>query len=227
MPIFNLLLIIHIICGGASLLLGLFILISRKGDKRHKLIGRIYFYSMLTASFLALPMSYLHPSYFLFIIGIFTSYMLLTGKRYLKKKSIKDVKPIDWLLTITMLIFGIGFIGLGVSNLIQSNFFGIVLVVFGGISMLFVYQDYLNYKGRASVKNFWLTTHIQRMTGSYIASATAFLVVNNTVLPGVIAWLLPTILVVPLIIIWSRRNGIVGSITNTISNDVPKPIEGH
>jgi hypothetical protein len=46
------------------------------------------------------------------------------------------------------------------------------------------------------------------MTGSYIASSTAFLVVNNTILPGIIAWLIPTVLLVPLIIMWSRKNEI-------------------
>lgn len=205
MPVFNILLYVHILSGGISLLVGLYMLLAKKGDKRHKFIGKIYFYSMLTAALLSLPMSYLHPSYFLFIIGVFTSYMLLTGKRYLRKKKIADVGTADWLLTILMLVFGLAFISFGIYNIAIANFFGIVLVVFGGISLLFVTQDFYNYKGRSSVKNYWLTTHLQRMTGSYIASATAFLVVNNTLLPGIIAWLLPTFLIVPLIIRWSRK----------------------
>lgn len=208
MSLFNVLLIIHITSGGLSLILGLYQLIARKGDQRHKRIGRVYFYSMLTAAFVALPMSYLHPNYFLFIVGVFTSYMLLTGVRYLKKKSILDVDAIDWVLTFTMGIMGMAFIGSGLYSIVKSNFFGIVLCVFGAIGLLFVYQDYINFKGQSRVKNFWLTTHIQRMTGSYIASVTAFLVVNNTMLPGIIAWLLPTILLVPLIIKWSRQREI-------------------
>ncbi|MEJ7684882.1 MAG: hypothetical protein WKG06_44950 [Segetibacter sp.] len=43
------------------------------------------------------------------------------------------------------------------------------------------------------------------MTGSYVASATAFLVVNNKILPNIIAWLLPTIIIVPLIVSWTRK----------------------
>jgi hypothetical protein len=107
-----------------------------------------------------------------------------------------------------MLIFGVGFVALGTYYLVHSRYFGAVLLVFGSISLLFVYQDYTNFKGRSRVKNYWLTTHIQRMTGSYIASVTAFLVVNNTLIPGIIAWLLPTFLLVPLIIKWSRKHGI-------------------
>lgn len=205
MDIFKILLITHIACGGASLILGLIQLIIKKGDKRHKLIGNIYFFVMLTAALVALPMSYLHPNYFLFIIGVFTSYMLLTGKRYLKKKTNSEIRFIDWALTFLMLFFGIAFFGFGVYNIVEANYFGIVLLVFGSISILFVIQDFKNFKGKSKIKNYGLTTHLQRMIGSYIASATAFLVVNNKILPDVFVWLLPTILIVPLIIKWTRK----------------------
>ena len=205
MDLFKILLIIHIVCGSTSLLLGLFIMLLKKGDRKHTRLGNMYFFSLLTAAAVSLPMSYLHPNYFLFIIGVFTAYMLLTGRNYLKKKSIADVKTIDWVLTFTMLIFGTAFIGFGFYNIIRSNYFGTVFLVFGGFGILFVYQDYLNYRGKSNIKNYWLTTHFQRMIGSYIASVTAFLVVNNTVLPGVVAWLLPSLLMVPLIIKWTRK----------------------
>jgi len=206
MTLFKILLAIHIFCGGTSLLIGFYILISRKGNKRHKNAGTIYFYAMLVTALAAIVLAYLHPSYFLFIIGIFTSYMLLTGKRYLRKKSQFDVKQIDWLLSLTMLLFGAVLIALGCYNMILGNYFGFVHLIFGGFSCLFVYQDYINFKGRSRVINYWLVTHLQRMIGSYIASVTAFIVVNNTLLPGIVAWLLPTSVLVPLIIIWSRKH---------------------
>lgn len=205
MTVFNTLLYTHIVGGGISLLLGFIILCLKKGDKRHKLIGNIYFYAMLTASIVAIPMSYLHPNYFLFIISVFSIYMLLTGKRYLQKKSIINVTKTDWLLTILMAIFGTAFIGFGILHIIKSDLFGIVFIVFGSISYLFVYQDKNNFTGQSKLKNYFLVTHLQRFTGSYIGSTTAFLVVNNKVLPSVIAWLLPTFLLVPLIIKWSRK----------------------
>lgn len=89
--------------------------------------------------------------------------------------------------------------------LLSSNNFGIVLLVFGFISISMAYQDFKNYQGRNSNKNFWLLVHIQRMMGSYIAAMTAFIVVNNTILPGIVAWLLPTVIVTPLIFKWSRK----------------------
>lgn len=205
MTLFKTLLYIHIAGGGISLLLGFIILCLKKGDKRHKKIGTFYFYALLTASAFAIPMSYLHPNYFLFIISVFTIYMLLTGKRYLQKKTIENVTKTDWLLTILMAIFGTAFICFGIMHIIKSNLFGIVFIVFGSISYLFVYQDKSNFTGKSSVKNYFLTTHLQRFIGSYIASSTAFLVVSNTILPGVVAWLLPTILIVPLIIKWTKK----------------------
>jgi len=43
------------------------------------------------------------------------------------------------------------------------------------------------------------------MMGSYIAAVTAFLLVNNEILPPVSVWLLPTVVIAPLITIWTRR----------------------
>ncbi len=208
MNLFNILLVAHIVCGGISLILGLFVLILRKGDYRHQIIGKFFFYCMLLAALIALPMSCLHPNYFLFIVAVFTSYMLLSGVRYLRIKDLNDVKLVDWMLSSAMFCFGVVFIVMGSAFLLKSNLFGVVLLVFGFISLIFVYQDYVNFKGKSSVQNFWLITHIQRMTVSYIASATAFLVVNNTYLPGILAWLFPTILLTPIIVVWSRRRAI-------------------
>lgn len=202
---FHFLLSIHIFFGITGLFLGTLTIILKKGDKRHKLFGNIYYYAMLGTGLFAMGLSYLHPSQFLFITAVFTIYMVLTGKRYLKKKKTSDVTKIDWLLTLVMLIFGIAFLALGTNGIMKSNYFGIVLVVFGGLSLLFVYDDYQNFKGKSTIENFWLTTHIQRMAGSYIAAMTAFIVVNNTFLPEILAWLLPTIILVPFITIWRRK----------------------
>lgn len=205
MNIFKILMALHIAGGGLSLLLGGYIMLTKKGGRIHKLLGNIYFYAMLLASMMALPMACMHPNYFLFIIGIFTSYMLISGKRYLTIRKLSDVKKMDWFLAVVMLVFGFLFIALGIYNIVSGNYFGTVFLVFGAISILFVYQDYQNFKGKSNIRNFWLTTHLQRMTGSYIASATAFLVVNNKILPGILVWLLPTIVIVPLIIRWTRK----------------------
>lgn len=209
--IFKVFLVLHIIGGSLGLLSGLCNIIRKKGDRNHKLVGKVFFMSMLTAGISSLILSSLHPNSFLFIVGVFTLYMICSGQRCLKHKQVDKFKLgfIDWAITICMLIAGLMFVGTGVLGLIKSNLFGIVYIVFGSLGSLFVWQDYNNYTKKSKIKNYWLLAHLQRMIGSFIASLTAFLVVNAKyfpdLIPSYVYWLLPTVIFVPLIIQWSNR----------------------
>ena len=146
------------------------------------------------------------------MVGIFTVYMVGTGHRYIYLKLIgKNQKPqlLDWMLTLSMAISGIVLIGLGIYFVFNSNYFGTVFIVFGALGLRFVKDDLKNYKGQSRFKNYWLLAHIARMTGGYIASLTAFLVVNSKYspvqLPSVFVWLLPSLILVPFIVKWSRK----------------------
>ncbi len=206
--LFKVLLCLHIAGGMTGLLTGTINIIRKKGDKPHKLVGKIFFYAMLTNGLSSFPMAILHPNPFLFMVGVFTLYMLGTGKRYLSLKKLhQEQKPkvIDWFLVITMLIFGTVFIIFGISRLIEKNYFGVVFIVFGFIGLQFVRADFAHYRGKITDANYWLLAHIQRMTGTYIASLTAFLVVNITYQPQFVVWLLPTVIFTPLIFKWSKE----------------------
>lgn len=210
--IFKIFLTIHIIGGATGLLTGILNMVGNKGDSKHKIIGKIFSISMLTAGLSSLVLSVLHPSRFMFMVGIFTVYMVGTGNRYLHLRLLnKNQKPkiIDWILTISMLLAGLLFIGLGTLNLLKSNFFGLVFVMFGCLGLIFVRHDFKNYNGKSAILNYWLSEHLQRMIGGFIASSTAFLVVNAKYLPEFIPiifyWLLPTVVLTPLIIKWARK----------------------
>lgn len=207
--LFNLFLTLHIIGGAFGLITGTINIIRKKGDKSHKLTGRLFSYGMFTAGISALILSSMHVNYFLFIAGVFTIYQIGTGNRYLHLKKLgNSQKPaaIDWILTAGMCIAVLVFIILGINTLINKNSFGIVYVVFGVISLRFVKTDMDNYTGKAKTKNYWLLAHLQRMTGGYIAAMTAFVVVNSNYipLPPVVLWLLPGIIVTPFIIKWTK-----------------------
>lgn len=89
MDLYRILLVIHVLGGSIAVLLGFCLILTKKGNKIHKKIGKIYFYTMLNTSIVAIPITtYLRPNLFLFLISIFSIYMLLTGIRYLKKKKI-------------------------------------------------------------------------------------------------------------------------------------------
>lgn len=209
--IFNIFLVLHIAGGSVGLLTGLINILRKKGDKNHRLIGKIFFVSMLTAGVSSLVLAYLHPNYFLFMVGVFTLYMVSSGQLYLKHKQQNkpNSKRIEWTITILMLLAGLLFVGIGTLTIIQSNLFGLVFVTFGCLGLLFVRQDFKNYNGNSTIKNYWLVGHLQRMTGGFIAALTAFLVVNAKYFPNQIPsflyWLLPTIILTPMIIKWSRK----------------------
>ena len=205
--IFMFFLALHILTGGVSLVSGGVVMLSKKGDQKHRWLGKVYFYALSTACFCAMPMSYIHPNLFLFMVSIFSLYMLLSGYRYLRIKDVSDFYWIDHLYLGILILAGIELAIWGILLVLQSKNFGIVLIILGGFSLNFARQDYLTMRGKSKYKNFGLVRHIQRMAGSYISSLTAFVVVNNTFLPGAIAWLLPSLILVPLIVRWSRSWG--------------------
>ena len=213
--LYNILLPVHIICGAMGLVLGTANLIRRKGDPPHRRIGRLFVAAMITAGCTAIVLSVIHPNFFLTVVGIFTVYMVGTGHRYilLRLREVdNDPRTLDWALTIGMAIAVILFAGLGIRALLQQNMMGLVYFVFGLIGFLFVRTDFDNYRSRSKHRNYWLLAHLQRMTGGYIAALTAFLVVNADrfpeFIPGVVYWLLPTIILTPMIVKWSREYSI-------------------
>ncbi|MBK9257840.1 MAG: hypothetical protein IPM42_20490 [Saprospiraceae bacterium] len=200
----NILLYTHILFGSIALIIGLIILLKKKGTPIHINYGKIYHASMIANGMSALILSVLNPNYFLFMVAIFSMYMAESGRCiWSLKKGTNSLY--NRMLSYIMLNFGLLFIIYGVYLLIESKSLGIVLCSFGGISLLLVRQDLTTYqKGKFNYPQL-TRLHIGKMIGSYIAAFTAFLVVNNTILPGIVAWLLPTILFVPLIIFWTRK----------------------
>ncbi len=214
--LFKIFLVIHIISGAIGLISGTMNIIRKKGDKNHKLVGKMFLYSMLSVALTSLILSSLKTNHFLFIVGVFTFYMVLTANRYLSLKEIgltQKPKIIDWLMTITMLLFGIVFLVFGIYNLTKGKNFGIVFIVFGSLGLRMVSKDIKYFKGKMKIKNYWLIAHLQRMVGAYIAALTAFLVVNGRhvgeILPSFLVWLLPTIILFPVIIMWTRKYKII------------------
>ena len=212
--IFTIFLAIHIACGSAGLLAGSYIMFAKKGDKQHKLMGKVFALSMLGAGFCSFILATLHRSEFLFAVGIFTVYLTGTGWRYLYLKNIiegQKPKTIDWLLMGFMVLGSIGFVILGIWSLIEKSYFGLIILVFAWRGISFVIHDYKTYKGKIDVKNYWLIAHLQRMTGAYIASLTAFAVVNAPNRLSFLPWLLPAAVFVPFIVKWTRKYKVIRS----------------
>ncbi len=216
--LFTIFLILHVIGGTCGLLAGSYVMIAKKGDKTHKLIGIIFAYSMLVSGLCSFVLSILHDNMFLFSVGVFTIFMTSTGWRYLYLKNIASgQKPLllDWALMVFMFVFSLLFIYLGILSLIGGNMFGVVSILFSWRGVVMVKRDFIIYRGTITVKNYWLTKHLQRMAGAYIASLTAFIVVNirldklgeqtwiNYAWP--LLWLIPAACIVPIIVKWTNK----------------------
>ncbi len=203
--IFLLFLYLHIALGSTGLIAGAITLILKKGDARHKKIGKLFAYAMLGSAAASFVIAVLHDQKFLFIVGVFTVYLIGTGMRYLRQRRAPKPQAIDWTLSIFMLVFGTLFVVYAAYLFYYGNNFGSVLLVFGLISLALVQRDYTFYFKTNNHPKMWLLEHITRMVAGEIASFTAFVVVNNTLLPDVLAWLLPTVIGTVLITIWRKR----------------------
>jgi uncharacterized membrane protein len=187
-----LILYIHAPLGGVALLSGGISLISKKGSRLHKKLGEVFFYSMLLSAFSALVVSVLpnHESPFLFSIGLFSTYFLVSGIRSLKYKQEKIYLSTDKI--IAYLICITGFVMVSYPIILYSKL-NLILTVFGLASIVFGFRDLSRLKDEKHLRKGWLKLHLGKMTGGYIAAASAFFVVNQ-ILPSVWNWFAPALI---------------------------------
>lgn len=198
----------HALLGGIGLLTGLMSISVKKGGVGHRKTGKIFTYTMLGSSVISLIIARLprHENLFLFLIGIFTIYMILAGNRALTlKKNIKTkADGIDKLVSGSMLVVSIGMIILGVMGMVQHITNSALYLFFGGFGAFMSLKDFQTFKVFTEKKNAWLISHLGRMIGALIASFTAFLVAGLSI-GTVTVWILPTLLGTVYILYWNRK----------------------
>ncbi len=189
---------LHIVAGMSALLTGLVAILTPKGGKQHRFTGKIFFVAMLVVALSAFVIAIVKNIPFLLAIGMFSFYLNYFGYRVLKNREAK-FKWQDWLVVA----FSLG------SACYMVSSANIVLTVFGGLlGYLLVGNVWPQFRGEEKLKEVRrkrVLIHLGYMTGTYIATFTAFLVVNiNFVKPGWIVWLLPTAVGLPVIIYYNR-----------------------
>jgi uncharacterized membrane protein len=189
--------------GGIALLTGLLALIVKKGSSAHKKTGKLFFYAMLTSAIMALVISVLpnHESPFLFGVGIFSSYFILSGYRALRFKHKNPNLTIDRVISGIMLVSGIA---MALYFPIFHQEFNIVLAVFGCLGIYGSIRDLRLFGNPEKLQQNWLKLHLGQMTGGYIAATTAFVVVNNF-FPSFYGWFIPGIIGSFYIAYWVRK----------------------
>ena len=195
---------IHAFFGGIGLLFGFLSVLFVKGSVNHKKAGTVFSYAMIISSLISLPICLLpkHENNFLFLIGIFTIYLVVSGNRVLIYKKKKEVAMTDKIVSGVMFIASVLMLVFGIINLLKNNLGGILFLFFGLIAFMFSIRDYRFYTNLDKSKI--LKFHIGKMSGTYIASITAFLVAGIH-LQGILYWILPTVIGTFFIIYWTKK----------------------
>lgn len=182
---------IHATLGSIAFIAGFIAIITKKGSNFHKKSGIVFYYSMLVAALSALIIAVLpnHESPFLFTVGLFSSYFIITGYRALQFKKPNPSLLVDKIISIVMIFTGIVMI---FYPLLFSGKLNIILAIFGFIGIIFAFRDLLLFKNAKRLRKSWLKLHIGKMLGGYISAVTAFIVVNQ-IIPDIAGWFTPSI----------------------------------
>lgn len=202
---------LHAAFGGFALLAGTIALFTKKGSQPHKTAGKVFYYTMLVSVTISLIIAIMpnHINPFLFSIGVFSIYLLITGRRSLYRPNINT--RIDKGIAGLIILTGVSMILSGLMLYKQTN---IVLLAFGIGGTLLGLQDIYTLNDPKRTLDNRLTGHIVKITGGYIASITAFFVVNDT-LPGTWNWFAPTIVGIPIVSYWTRKIKTAQKLKNT------------
>jgi hypothetical protein len=142
------------------------------------------------------------------MIAFLSMYLVTSGYRalYLKKLHIGQKAPaFDWIFLSVSMTGCVALVGWGLYMIFfAGNNFGIVGVVLGLLGSRLVYKNVMRFIVPPTEKDHWLFAHVTGMAGGYVATFTAFAVVNIRFLPGPVTWILPTLVGFFLITRWMR-----------------------
>ncbi|MFZ1807692.1 MAG: hypothetical protein WAU36_10740 [Cyclobacteriaceae bacterium] len=206
----------HIGAGIISLVAAPIAMIVLKGGKVHRKVGVVFFWAMTWIFVSAVFLSIYKYIPFLLMIATFSYYSVIVGYRSIYQKHLKkNIKWYDWFALVVSGLFNIGFIIWGGYHAImdQLGFFAYLSVIFGTGGLTIVFGQIKLFTSPSEDKYSWLYSHIGNMTGGFIASVTAFSTQVMVFMPGVIQWLWPSVIGVPLIFFWisSYRRKLAGS----------------
>ena len=200
----NVLLTIHISAGIIALFCAALALSSEKGKKIHVLSGRTYFGGMVAIFLTAIPMSIINNNIFLFLIAVFSFYLAFSGLRFARNRK-GIATTLDWIAASLMMLSGFGMWILAAIYFTNDNSRYIVLLVFGFLAVFLGYADYISHRDKTATGKERIGKHLTNMMGGTIAVITAVLVVNPPFKPEWIWWVLPTVLITPVILYWKKK----------------------
>jgi len=202
----TILIYIHAFFGGIGLITGIGSVMVKKGGILHKRMGKLFSIGMIISSLISIPICWMpkHQNIFLFLIGLFTLYLVISGNRALNFKNKLKADFTDKLISGTMFFFSVIMIAIGLYCQFNTIENGILFTFFGGFGFYMTFKDFIFFKNLSETNKNWLSKHIGKMIGALIASITAFIVAGIG-LGNAIAWMTPSILGTIYIIYWNRK----------------------
>lgn len=201
---------VHVAAGTVAVLGGLGAIATEKGGLRHRQAGKTFVASMAVVVGTAFALLVFDPAglrVFLALVAVFSGYLAFSGYRVLsRKRPTDDADPVDWAAAAGVVVACLALGGWGVARLVAGNEFGVVMVAFGAIGLVFGVSDARTFRAD-DADGPWTVAHLQRMLAAFVATVSAVSAVNLTPYLGFVAWLLPTIVGVPVIAYWSREYG--------------------
>ena len=195
----KILLSLHIAAGSVAFVAAPAAMYARKGGPWHRRAGKAYLWGMAVALSAAVPLSILRPNPFLFCVALFSGYLVFSGYRALyRKRPDRGLGPTaaDKAVAGFAAAVGIAMLGWAATGPSQNNLsLAPMLAVFGIIGGGFGARDlavFLRPFDPARDRLRWFFDHLTRMLAASIATYTAVAVVNLTMAPALMRWLLPT-----------------------------------
>ena len=198
--------LVHVAAGTLALFVAPIPMLTAKGGGSHRRWGKVYFWAMAGVAATAIVLAVWKPVVFLALLAVFSFYSAFYGYRALSRKRPLDGQgalPLDWTAAVVMLAASMGMAVFGIVRPSPAwERVGVVPVVFGAFGMVLAGLDFWRFGWPPADRHAWWFAHMRGMLGSYIATVTAFSVVNFTFLPTAVRWLSPIVVGTPLIAAW-------------------------
>src|SRR2546428_962498 len=167
-----------------------------KGGRAHRRWGKIYFWAAAWVGSAAVACGLWRRQIFLALLAVFGFYRAFSGYRALFRKRAaqgQGTRAIDWAAALVTFSASAALVVLGLPRPGPSwERVGAVPVVFGVFGMVLSGLDVWKFARPSADANAWWFAHMAGMLGSYVATVSAFSVVNFTFLPTAVRWLWPT-----------------------------------
>lgn len=201
------LLVIHIVAGSIALLTALAALVTAKGGTIHVRAGRVYAVGMTLIFLTAVPLAILGADVFLLLIAFFSFYLIFAGWRFARNRS-RRPQLVDWVAVAIMGLTGLAMWGYAVALGVSGSGQWVTMLAFGSIAVALSVADGLFFnQGRSGRRRpapyLRIQRHLTNMMAGTIATVTAVMVVNVSMNPVWLPWLLPTVVITPLIVWWN------------------------